>query len=306
MAGKHPRFKSSSLPHCNTDRRPSSYQSIGILIGRVSLQGMDRSNTRNGLNYSPKRALLIGASGELGGALAMHYASSGAALCLWGRDADRLAAIANACRIAGATRVDVRSLDLRDVDAATAAIASDDDTEPFDLVIITSGLGDIRAVGALVEDAVQVAQLGLVNFVAPSAIAAEIGARMAKRKRGKIVLIGSAAAFHALPFAIAYAGSKAGLARFADALRINLRPHGVTVTLVSPGFIDTAAGRAVAGPKPMLLSPARATQLIARATQRGQAHLITPRPFAFLRLFDRALPRFARDWLLRALTPPGR
>lgn len=261
---------------------------------------------RNGLNNNPKRILLIGASGELGGALATHYATFGAALCLWGRDADRLATIANACRIAGATRVDVRSLDLRDVDAAIAAIARDDDTEPFDLAIIASGLGDIKAVGALVEDAAQVAQLGLVNFVAPSAIAAELGARMAKRKLGKIVIIGSAAAFHALPFAIAYAGSKAGLARFADAFRINLRPHGVFVTLVSPGFIDTAAARKVAGPKPMLMSPARAARLIAQATQRGQAHLITPWPFAFLRLVDRALPRFARDWLLRALTPPGR
>lgn len=267
---------------------------------------MNRPIHQNGSNNNPKRVLLIGASGELGGALAKHYATLGAALCLWGRDADRLAAIASACRIAGATRVDVRSLDLRDVDAAIAAIACDDDTEPFDLAIIASGLGDIRAVGALVEDAAQVAILGVVNFVAPSAIAAELGARMAKRKRGKIVIIGSAAAFHALPFAIAYAGSKAGLARFSDALRINLRPHGVTVTLVSPGFIDTAAGQAVAGPKPLIMSPARAAELIARAAHRGQAHLITPWPFALLRLVDRALPRLARDWFLRALTPPDR
>jgi short-subunit dehydrogenase len=255
---------------------------------------------------NPERVMLIGASGELGSALALHYAKGGTALCLWGRDTDRLAGIRRECEMAGARDITIRSLDLRNLDEAVAAIASDDDTGPCDLLIVASGLGDIKAPGKLVENPGLVARLGVVNFVAPAAIAAEMGARMAGRRSGRIVLIGSAAAFHALPFASAYAGSKAGLARFADALRINLHPHGVTVTLVSPGFIDTAAGRAVAGPKPLLMSPARAAELIANAARRGQAHLITPWPFAFLRMVDRILPRFVRDRLLRALTPPDR
>jgi short-subunit dehydrogenase len=252
----------------------------------------------------PIRVLLTGASGELGGALAKLYAKSGASLCLWGRDAGKLTAIAKECRSAGAAHIEVRECDLQDVEAAIAAIAEDDNSTPIDLAIFASGLGNIRAVGDKVEDSRLVARLSLVNFVAPAAMAAELGARMAPRGQGRIVFIGSAAAFHALPFAAAYAGSKAGLARFADALRINLFAHGVTVTFVSPGFIDTAAGRKVAGPKPLILSPTRAAQLIAKAAIRGQAHLITPWPFALLRLIDRALPRFARDKVLNALTPP--
>lgn len=267
---------------------------------------MARNSNQNEHISGPIRVLIIGASGELGRALAKLYALSGAALCLWGRDAGKLAAIAQECRIAGAVSTDVRACDLQDIEAAIAAIAVDDGTAPFDMAIVASGLGDIRAIGDTVEDAAQVARLGVVNFVAPAAIAAELGARMARRGHGRIVLIGSAAAFHALPFATAYAGSKAGLARFADALRINLRRHGVTVTLVSPGFIDTAAARKVVGPKPLIMSPARAAQVIARAAMRGQAHLITPWPFALLRLIDRALPRFLRDKLLGALTPPDR
>ncbi|WP_372732221.1 SDR family NAD(P)-dependent oxidoreductase [Novosphingobium sp.] len=267
---------------------------------------MENNSDHSGGISRPKRVLLIGASGELGGALARLYAASGANLCLWGRDARRLAEIAQECRNVGAKSVDVRALDLRDIDQAIAAIGRDDDTLPFDMAIIASGLGDIRAEGALVEDPALVARLGQVNFVAPAAIAAELGARMAQRKCGTIVLIGSAAAFHALPFAAAYAGSKAGLARFADALRINLRPHGITVTLVSPGFIDTAAGRQVSGPKSLIMQPAHVANAIAKAAARGQAHLITPWPFALLRLIDRALPRFVRDRLLQSLTPPDR
>jgi short-subunit dehydrogenase len=116
-------------------------------------------------------------------------------------------------------------------------------------------------------------------------------------------LIGSAAAFHALPFAAAYAGSKAGLARFAQALRLSVAPHGVRVTLVSPGFIDTTAGQMVSGPKPFLMQPAYVAARVAKAAASGQAHLILPWPFALLRLVDRVLPARLRDRLLIRLTP---
>lgn len=251
------------------------------------------------------RVLVVGASGELGGALARHYARAGARLSLWGRDRGRLDAVAAACLELGASAVGTRSLDLTQVDAALDALSREDAEEPFALALFAAGCGDIRTAGALVEDAAQVARLGQVNFVAQAAMAARCAESMVARGRGVIVVIGSAAADHALPFAAAYAGSKAGLARFADALRINVRPHGVSVTLVSPGFIDTAAARRVPGPKPLILQPDRATALIARAAARGKAHLILPWPFGLLRTVSAILPRAVRDRLLRALTPPG-
>lgn len=248
--------------------------------------------------------LICGASGELGGALARHYATRGGAVMLWGRDGQRLEAAAQACRNAGARSVSTRQIDLTETDAAIAALAADDDAACFDLAIFAAGLGDIRTPGDLAEDPHMVARLGQVNFVAPAALASQLAGRMAARQRGGIVLIGSAAAFHALPFAAAYAGSKAGLARFAGALAIAMRPHGVRVTLASPGFIDTAAARRVPGPKPMAMSADRAAARIARAATHGTAHAVMPWPFALLRLIDRALPAFLRNRLLLSLTPP--
>lgn len=268
--------------------------------------GMPNNSIRYGIISMPSHVLIIGASGELGAALARHYAESGAALSLWGRDTVRLQAIAQTCRAAGAASIQTRSLDLTEVETAVAALSREDHDAPFTLAVIVSGLGNIRAEGHLFEDPALVVNLGIVNFVAPAALAATLGSRMAARKGGAIVLIGSAAAFHALPFAAAYAGSKAGLARFADALRIAMRPHGVSVTLVSPGFIDTAAARAVPGPKPLILSPGHAARKIAKAAARGKAHLVMPWPFKLLRIIDRVLPRPLRDKLLRALAPPGR
>ena len=250
--------------------------------------------------------MIIGASGELGAAIALVYAKAGARLSLWGRDVQRLDRVANQCLAAGAQAANARSHDLMDMNAALEALAHDDDETPFDIVVFAAGLGDIRSVGDSVENPALVARLGIVNYVAPAAMAAALGQRMADRQRGSIVLIGSAAAFHALPFACAYCSSKAGLARFAEALRINLKPSKVTVTLVLPGFIDTAAARKVPGPKPFILSPEDAATRIVQAAARGKAKLVMPKLFSWLRMLDRALPRPIRDRILSTLTPPGR
>jgi short-subunit dehydrogenase len=252
----------------------------------------------------PNRILITGASSGLGAALARHYAAAGRSLILWGRDRQRLDAVATNCREAGA-QVTVRSLDLSDSAAAIAAIEQEEEAGAIDLALLVAGMGDTRAPGDLAEDAAQVARLGLVNFVAAAAMASALAGRMARRGEGRIVLVGSAAGFHTLPFAAAYAGSKAGIAHFAQALRLGVKQYGVHVTLVSPGFIDTESGRAAPGPRPFQLQSSDAAARIAKASARGQAHAIFPWPFRVARWVDRLLPRALRDRLLLALTPPG-
>jgi short-subunit dehydrogenase len=248
---------------------------------------------------------VTGASGGLGGALARFYAAPGILLDLWGRDHARLEMVARDCRAAGA-KVATRSLDITDVPAAIVALEGEDSAASFDIAIFCSGRGDIRVPGERIERAMQVAHLGAVNFTAPAAMATAMAERMVSRGRGRIVLIGSAAAFHALPFATAYSGTKAGLARFADALRLAVKPYGVSVTLVSPGFIDTAAGRKVPGPRPMLLAPEVVAARIGKAAASGKAHLVLPWPFVVLRWVDRLLPRPLRDRVLAGLSPPDK
>lgn len=251
-----------------------------------------------------QHVLIVGASGELGSALAAACAPTAGRLTLWGRDQQRLARAASLCRTNGAPCVAVRTVDLLDPDSALSALRIADDEAPVDMVIFASGQGDIRPAGASFESAALVSRLHRVNMVGPSVLAAEVAERMAVRKTGRIVFVGSAAAFAPLPFAAAYASSKAGLARYADALRIAMRPHGVSVTLVSPGFIDTAAGRRVAGPRPFLITPERAASAILVAAHKRKGHVIVPWPFAVVRLLLRVMPAFLQDRLLRALTPP--
>lgn len=248
-----------------------------------------------------RRVLITGASGALGGALARQLAAPGVHLLLWGRDAERLGATAAACRDAGA-RVDQRQLDWTEIAAAVAALVADDEAGPLDAALLVAGQGDGVARGQLVEPPEQVARLATCNFTAPAALASALAARMAERKRGRILLVGSAAAFHALPSAPTYAASKAGLARFSLALRLAVEPQGVTVTLVSPGFIDwPSGGRPV--PRALMLPLEDAACRILAAFYAGTAHAIIPRRFALLRLLDRALPAAVREPLLRRLRP---
>jgi short-subunit dehydrogenase len=250
----------------------------------------------------PERMLITGGSSGLGAALARHYAAPGRELLLWGRDAARLATVATECRARGAAVI-VRSLDLVDTAAALRALAEEMAAGAIDRAILAAGLGDVRAPGRLVEEAATVARLGTVNFVTPAAMAAALAEHMAARGRGRLVLIGSAAAFHSLPFAAAYAGSKAGLARLADALRVAVAPHGVRVLLVAPGPFDTPGGRLVPAPAWSTMRVEDVARRVAHASERGRARLVLPWRFTPLRLIDRLLPRGLRDRLLRALAP---
>ncbi|MEI6418780.1 MAG: SDR family NAD(P)-dependent oxidoreductase [Sphingomonadales bacterium] len=247
------------------------------------------------------RILITGASGALGGALARQLAGPGNCLLLWGRDAARLAAIATACRTAG-SEVSTTQVDFADIAAALAALAEADAPMPIDQALLVAGQGDSVPAGLHVEPAAQVARLAQVNFSAPASLAAALAARMAGRGRGRILLVGSAAAFHALPHAPTYAASKAGLARFAQALRIAMAPHGVQITLVSPGFIDWAGGgRPV--PRALLLPLDVAARRILAAFAAGVGHAVIPRRFQLLRLVDRLLPGPVRAALLRRIRP---
>jgi short-subunit dehydrogenase len=111
-------------------------------------------------------------------------------------------------------------------------------------------------------------------------------------------LIGSIAESFPLPMAPTYAATKAGLRMFAEALGIRLTRYGVTVTLVSPGFIDTAMSRQVTDPKPFLISADKAASIIARGIARHARTIVLPWQFAVIRALTGLLPRAFLRWAL--------
>jgi short-subunit dehydrogenase len=88
-----------------------------------------------------------------------------------------------------------------------------------------------------------------------------------------------------------YAGAKAGIAMFAEALGLRLKGSGVSVTLVSAGFIDTPMSRQVTTPKPFLLSAEKAAAIIARRIARKPRRIAVPWQFGVIRVLALTLPR---------------
>lgn len=243
-----------------------------------------------------KTILITGASGGIGASLARALSRPGVTLLLWGRDGARLAETAAACAALGAV-CETEAFDIRDAAAQLSRLAAADLAHAIDLAIFNAGLGGSVESDARAEDPARARATAEVNFVAPVVGASLIADRMAARRRGRIVLVGSIAESFPLPQAPTYAATKAGLAMFAEALSIRMAKHGVGVTLVSPGFIDTAMSRSVPEPKPFLMGADDAVVRIVRAILAGKRRIVVPWQFAVIRAVTRLLPRA----LLRAV-----
>ncbi len=108
--------------------------------------------------------------------------------------------------------------------------------------------------------------------------ASAIAAAMARPRRSgrHRQLVGSIAESFPLPMAPSYAATKAGLRMFAQSLDMRMARHGVAVTLVSPGFIDTPMSRQVTEPKPFLMDADTAARIIARGIARRARTIVVP------------------------------
>jgi short-subunit dehydrogenase len=73
------------------------------------------------------------------------------------------------------------------------------------------------------------------NVFGPLSLARAVAPLMAKQGRGKIVNVGSVAAYGQMPWASVYAMTKTALHNMSDVLRLELKPFGVSVTVVAPG-----------------------------------------------------------------------
>ena len=92
---------------------------------------------------------------------------------------------------------------------------------------------------------------------------------MRQRRRGQLALMSSLAALRGLPYSPAYCASKAALKAYGEALRAWLHSEGIEVTVVLPGFVDTALAGHVAGPKPFQMTAKRAADIDAYLERGG-------------------------------------
>lgn len=250
----------------------------------------------------PKRIAITGASSGLGAALARAYAEEfgpRARLCLAGRSAPRLDAVAKTCSDAGA-QVDRDIFDMEDLDALANWVARIDDEAPLDLAIANAGLLIGNDSRTQLESREAMARQISVNLTAACLFLRDAAERMRLRGQGRVVAVSSLAGLQPKADEIAYSASKAGLNAFCEGLREFAADRGVGVTLICPGFIDTAMGAGSRSPRPMEWTAERAARRILRSIERGRSFDAFPAPLLWSIRLGRLAP-----WRLRALVTRG-
>jgi short-subunit dehydrogenase len=194
------------------------------------------------MELAGRRALVTGATGGLGRAIAKALANEGAKVALSARKGEALAALA--AELPGDGHLGLAA-DLAEPGAAERLAA---EAGAVDVVVANAGL---PAAGWLLDfTPEQVSRALTVNLEAPMLLAQALIPGMIERGSGHLVFVASLAGKAASPLSSIYNATKFGLRGFALGLRSDLAPKGVGVSLVSPGFIREAGMFADAGAKP--------------------------------------------------------
>ena len=186
-----------------------------------------------------KKALVTGASGGIGGAIARRLHHQGAHVILSGRRQEALDALKDEL----GERCSVAVVDLGDPDGP-AALLEAVEKDGLDILINNAGLTrDNLAMRMKDEDWQEVLD---VNLTAGFRLARGLLRGMMKRRFGRIINITSIVAVTGNPGQVNYAAAKAGMIGMTKALAAEVASRGITVNCIAPGFIETAMTDALA------------------------------------------------------------
>ena len=242
---------------------------------------------------SPLKVFITGASSGIGLALAAEYARRGATLGLVARRGEALAAFR---RSHPQNSISCYSVDVRDAEALAEAAAQfiAEHGQP-DIVIANAGVsrgavtgeGDLRTFREVMD----------INYFGMVATFEPFAAAMVAARRGTLVGVASVAGVRGLPGSGAYSASKAAAFAYLESLRVEMRPFGVAVVTIAPGYVRTPMTAHNPYPMPFLMDPERFAQKAADAIARKVRFAVFPWPMRIVATLLRCLPRWLYDRL---------
>lgn len=257
---------------------------------------MRMGSTSTDGSVSRRIAWIIGASSGIGRALALHLARDGWTVAVSARSGDELAALS-----AEATgKIFAFPLDVTDkeaVRAACTAIAAD--LGPIDLAVFAAGTYyrdyaadfDSERFRAMVE----------LNLLGTAHCLEAVMPVMISRRTGQIAVVASVSGYVGLPGAASYGATKAALNVMCEAFQPELAAHGVRISIVNPGFVDTPLTRKNDFPMPFLVTAEEAAQSIANGLRAGRYEIVFPWKMALAMKLLHALPARLRFRLTRRM-----
>jgi short-subunit dehydrogenase len=246
---------------------------------------------------SSKLVFITGASSGIGQALAWRFYQAGWRLALAAR---RTAEMEDWARLRGlgADRYAIYGADVADtesiVGAGQACIAAQGLP---DAVIGNAGIS-IGVDTATREDIDVIARTFATNNIGLAATFHPFVAPMLRRGSGVLVGIASVAGIRGLPGHAAYCASKAAVISYCESLRGELRPGGVTVVTLCPGYVDTPLTRQNRYGMPFLMAAEDFAEQAFRAIGAGASYRVIPWQMGVVAKVLRLLPNALYDRLL--------
>ena len=241
------------------------------------------------------KVFITGASSGIGESLARQYANQGAILGLVGRRLELLSKIKSKvnvpCEIYGIDVADQKGLQK----AANHFIKKHGAP---DIVIANAGVstGTLSGEKEDLHTFKRVIEINLFGVIHTFLPFIEV---FKKKKSGQLVGIASVAGIRGLPGSGAYSSSKAALINYLESLRIEMKPFGIHVTTIAPGYIHTPMTKHNRYTMPFILDVNVAVSRFIKAIEGKKGFVIIPWQMNIVGTIMKLLPSFVWDFLAK-------
>lgn len=247
-----------------------------------------------------KKVLLTGGSYGIGPIIAESLVDQGANVAISARSDSSLQEVASRINKSGSS-VLVIPADLRNSSQREKLVT--DVLKEFGEIDVLINNAGVETEGAYAELPWSSIQDNIdVNLIAPLALTKLILPHMLNRKSGHIINISSIAGKSGGPYAAVYSGTKAGLAEWTRALRLELADTGVHFSTIFPGFVREVGMFARFGMHPPWIIGSCSPNQVAKAVVNAIEHekleiIVNSMPLRHLFMLSALFPRLG-DWLM--------
>jgi short-subunit dehydrogenase len=238
--------------------------------------------------WQAKNVWVVGASSGIGEALAKKLIALGANVAVSARRKEPLDALI-ASHPNAKTKHIVVAMDVTDSEQVKTAHRTIRAQWPkIDLIVWLAGT--YKAMRADTLDLPLIKQTVDANFTSVYNGLDAFLPDLITQKSGAIALVSSVAGFRGLPKALVYGPTKAAMINLAEVLYNDLKPYGISVFLINPGFVETPLTAQNEFKMPALISSEQAADEILKGFAKGQFEMHFPKRFTRLLKLMRLLP----------------